>query len=91
MEGRGRGIAERKLKHLLGVTRTLLIHMHVSKYFWADVVICACYLINRMSSFVPHNKIPFSCMYPDKYIFSVVPRVFGSTCYVRNLQSSLNK
>ena len=37
------GIAERKNRHLLEVTRTLLIHMRVPKVFWRDVVLMTTY------------------------------------------------
>ena len=56
---RQNGVAERKLRHFLNVTHTLLIHMHVTKTFWAEVILCACHWINRMPSFVLHDKIPF--------------------------------
>jgi len=35
------GVAERKMRHLLNVTRTLLHHHHVSKYFWGQAVLIA--------------------------------------------------
>ena len=88
---RQNGAAEKKVWHLLDVTHTLLIHMHVPKVFWADAILHACHLINRMSPFVPHDKIPFHCLFSDKPTFSVVPRVFGSTCFIQNLKPRLDK
>ena len=44
------GVAERKHRHFLDVTRTIMAHMHVSKYLWSDAVLTATYLINRMPS-----------------------------------------
>ena len=50
------GVAERKNRHLVETTRTILIHGDVPQYFWGDVVLSACYLINRMPSSVLDNK-----------------------------------
>jgi len=65
--------------------------MHVFKNFWTEVILCACHLINKLSSSVLQNKISFSCMYPDKPTFSIVHRVFDSTYFVQNLQPGLDK
>jgi len=44
------GVAERKNRHLVERTLTILIHGDVPQCFWGDVVPSACYLINRMPS-----------------------------------------
>jgi len=44
-----------------------------------------------MSSSLLHDRILFSCIYPDKPTFSVVPCVFSSTCFAQNLQPTLDK
>jgi len=44
------GVAERKHRHLLDVTRTLMFNIHVSKHYWVDAILIACYLINCMPS-----------------------------------------
>jgi len=41
------GVAERKNKHLVETTHTLLIHSGVPQCFWGDVILSVCYLINR--------------------------------------------
>ena len=56
---RQNGVAERKNRHLLEVSRALLFEMKVPKQFWADAVSTACFLINRMPSNVLGGKIPF--------------------------------
>nr|KYP72342.1 Retrovirus-related Pol polyprotein from transposon TNT 1-94 [Cajanus cajan] len=71
------GVAERKNRHLLETTRTLLLHGHVPQPFWDDVVLTACYLVNRMPSSVLNNQISH--------------RVFGSTCFVHNHSPGLDK
>jgi transposase InsO family protein len=58
------GVAERKNRHLLEVTRALLFQMNVPKLFWSDAVLTACYLINRMPSSVLNGKSPHSVLFP---------------------------
>jgi len=69
----------------------MMIYMHVPKYLWADAVLSACHLINRMPSSILHGKISFSCLYPGKSIFSVPPHVFGCTYFVQDLSLGLDK
>ena len=65
--------------------------MHVLKYLWADAVLSACHLINRIPSSFLHCKNPFSCLYPNKSVYSVALCVFGCTCFVQDLSSVLDK
>jgi len=69
----------------------MMIHMHVLKYLWANAVLNACHLINRMPSSVLYGKLSFSCLYPDKSIFSVPPHIFDCTCFVQDLSLGLDK
>ncbi|CAB77909.1 putative polyprotein [Arabidopsis thaliana] len=41
------GVAERKNRHLMEVERSMMFHTNVTKKFWGDAVMTACYLINR--------------------------------------------
>ena len=43
-------VVERKMRHLLNVTITLLHHSNVPKSFWGEAVLAATYLINRVPS-----------------------------------------
>lgn len=54
------GLSERKNRHLLEVTRSLLCGMSVPNTFWSFAVLTACYLINRMPTRVLNGKSPFS-------------------------------
>lgn len=45
------GVAERKNRYFLEVTRSLLLEMNVPKRFWSEAVMTAAHLINRMNSF----------------------------------------
>jgi len=85
------GVAERKNRHLLETARALLFQMKVPKQFWADAVSTACFLINRMPSTVLVGNVPYNVLFPNKSLFPVEPKVFGSTCYVRDVRPSVTK
>ena len=85
------GVAERKNRHLIETTRTLLIHGQVPSRFWGDAVLTACYLINRMPSSVLDNKIPHSVLFPQDPLHPLPLRVFGSTCFVHDFSPGLDK
>ena len=85
------GVAERKNRHLVETTRTLLLHNNVPQHFWGDAVLTACYLINRMPSSVLNNQIPHSILFSHQSLHPLQPRVFGSTCFVHNVSPGLDK
>ena len=60
--------------------------MHVPKHFWADDVSTSCFLINRMSSSVLNWVTLFQTLFPYKSLFPIEPRVFGCTCFVRDVR-----
>ena len=68
--------------HILDV-RTMMIHMHVSKFLWSDVALSACYLINRMPLSVLNSTF-FSCLYSNKNVLSMARvldvRILFMTC-----------
>ena len=51
------GVAEHKNRHLVEKSCTLLLHHKVPQRFLGDATFAACYLINRMSSSILHDKI----------------------------------
>jgi hypothetical protein len=57
------GVVEHKNHNLLDVACCLLFYMHVPKHFWSDIVLTACYLINRMPSSVLDGASPHSPLY----------------------------
>jgi len=85
------GVVKRKNRHLVETTHTILIHGEVFQRFLGDVVLSACYLINRMSSLVLENKIPHSILFPHDPLYPLPPKVFGSTCFVHNFSYGLGK
>jgi len=76
-------VVERKNRHLVETTR--------AQHFWGDVVLSACYLINRMPSLVLDDKIPHSILFSHDPLHSLPPKVFVSRCFVHNFSSGLNK
>ncbi|RVW52614.1 Retrovirus-related Pol polyprotein from transposon TNT 1-94 [Vitis vinifera] len=85
------GVAERKNRHLVETTRTILLHSNVPFRFWGDAVLTACYLINCMPSSVLHDQIPHSLLFPDQPLYFLPPRVFGCTCFVHILTPGQDK
>ena len=65
--------------------------MHVPKHFWADVVSIACFFINRMPSSVLDWATLFQTIFPHKSLFPIEPRVFGCTCFVRDVHPHVSK
>jgi len=84
------GVAEWKNRHLLETTRALLFYMNVPKPFWVDAV-STCFLINCIPSSVLYNETPYSILFPTKSLFPIALRIFGSTCFVRDVCSHVTK
>jgi transposase InsO family protein len=42
------GVAERKLRHILETSLTLLAHCHLSNHYWVDAFITTVHIINRL-------------------------------------------
>ncbi|PKU80787.1 Retrovirus-related Pol polyprotein from transposon TNT 1-94 [Dendrobium catenatum] len=74
------GAAERKHRHLIETTRTLLSTASVPYIYWPEAVATAAYLINRMPSKTIHNCTPFELIYHTKPDYSNL-RVFGCECF----------
>jgi transposase InsO family protein len=85
------GIAERKNGPILAIARALMLQMNVPKIFWADAVLTAAYLLNRMPSRILKGKSPFEMFFPGKNPFSVPPRVFGCVSFVHNHSPNRDK
>ena len=89
------GIAERKNRHLLEVARALLFTMHVPSYLWAEAVLTASYLINRMPTKVLQYKTPLAILnacFPTANLGSSLPiKVFGCTAFVHVSQLGQSK
>jgi len=77
------GIAAQKNRHLLKVTQSLMLDMHVPKSYLGDALLTTAYLINRMTSRVLDFKTPLEVLSP---LFSTSKglslKVFGCVCFV---------
>ena len=80
------GIAERKNRHILEVSRALLFTTNVPKMFWGDAVLTATYLINRMPTKVLDFSTPIAKLhecYPSSRLNTSLPlKLFGCTSFV---------
>ncbi|PKU83090.1 Retrovirus-related Pol polyprotein from transposon TNT 1-94 [Dendrobium catenatum] len=74
------GLAERKHRHILETTRSLLFTASVPPKYWPDAILTAVYLINRMPSSTTKNKSPFELVYRRKPEYQNM-RTFGCACY----------
>ena len=70
---------QKKNRHLLEMTRSLLFQNNVPKIYWSDDVLCATHLINRLPSVNLENKSPLEILYQQSYDHM---RVFGSTNFI---------
>jgi len=77
------GVVERKNHSLEELARTLLNDSKLPKYFWADVVNTACYVLNRTLIRPILKKTPYEIYKGRKPNISHL-KVFGSKCFVLN-------
>jgi hypothetical protein len=84
------GVAERKNRHILEVTRCLLFVVNVPKYLWGEAAQTTTYLINRM----PLRAVDFSTlieMLTGTTSFKISPKKFGCMYFVHNTSLSTSK
>ncbi|PKU71322.1 Retrovirus-related Pol polyprotein from transposon TNT 1-94 [Dendrobium catenatum] len=74
------GLAERKHRHLLEITRALLHASNVPHKFWADALSTAHYLVNLLPSKAINLKIPFQRLQGKPPTYSHL-RTFGCLCF----------
>ena len=74
------GSAERKLRHILDVMRTLLISSFIPERFWGKAALTAVYTLNRILSPTTHKKSPFELLYDKLPNYSSL-RVFDCVCF----------
>lgn len=70
-------LVERKHGDILNVTRSLLFHGKLPKYFGSYAVLHTVYLINTLPYLVLNNKSPFEILYEQPPTFLEL-KVFGS-------------
>ncbi|KAI0505062.1 hypothetical protein KFK09_016019 [Dendrobium nobile] len=74
------GLAERKHRHLLETVRTLLLAANLPQSFWADALLTANYLINRLPTKALNLRIPFQVLHNTLPSYSHL-RTFGCLCF----------
>ncbi|KAI0528816.1 hypothetical protein KFK09_001359 [Dendrobium nobile] len=70
------GVAERKHRHLIETTRTLLDTASAPMSYWPDAVLTATYLVNRMPSPNTHNVSPYELLHHRTPEYAHL-RIFG--------------
>lgn len=83
-------IVERKHRHLLNVTRSLLFHAKLPSVYWSYAILYSVHLINRLPTEVLKGKTPFEILnkQPPAYLDL---KVFGSLCFVSTLTQQRQK
>ncbi|KAI0492295.1 hypothetical protein KFK09_026565 [Dendrobium nobile] len=74
------GIAERKHRHIITMTRTLLQIAELPMNYWLDAASTATYLINRLPSITTENMSPLQRMFNIQPSYEHL-RIFGCECY----------
>ncbi|THV56149.1 transposase, partial [Flagellimonas alvinocaridis] len=77
------GVVERKNRTLEEMARTMLCENNLPKYFWAEAIHSACYILNRALIRPILKKTPYELFVGRKPNISHL-RAFGCKCYVHN-------
>ncbi|KAH9685489.1 Integrase catalytic domain-containing protein [Citrus sinensis] len=84
------GVVERKNRSIQEMARTMLNENALSKYFWAEAVNTACYVLNRVLIRHNLNKTPYE-MWKDRKPNIGYFKVFECKCFVLNTKDNLGK
>jgi len=85
------GVVERKNRSLEELARTMLNENSLPKYFWADAVNIACYVLNRVLIRPILKKTPYELFKGRRPVLSHL-KVFGCKCFIlNNGKESLSK
>ncbi|KAL3371764.1 hypothetical protein AABB24_008346 [Solanum stoloniferum] len=79
------GVAERKHRHLLEVTRALRFQADIPINLWGLCVLAAVHIINRLPSSVLQNRSPYERFYNKKPCLSHL-KVIECLCYAKVIQ-----
>lgn len=82
------GVVDRKNTH--ETSHALLFKKKVPRQLWVDDV-STCFFINRMSLTILKSDNSYIVLCPNKPLFSIKPQIFGCTCYLREIRSSVTK
>ncbi|KAI0509952.1 hypothetical protein KFK09_010552 [Dendrobium nobile] len=84
------GLAERKHRHIIETTRTMLLTASVPYVYWPDATITSVYLINRLPTPSLNNLSPIELFHKTKPNYSNL-KIFGFECFPLNLSHSNHK
>ncbi|KAJ0625451.1 putative RNA-directed DNA polymerase [Helianthus annuus] len=79
------GVAERKNRIILEMTRAFLIESKVPKFFWPEAVASSVYLINQLPTKILELKTPIQALEKFAKIpppLTLEPRIFGCSAFV---------
>jgi len=88
------GVAERKNRKLLEMTRAMIFDAQVPTRFWPEVVATSVYLWNRLPSQTLNHRTPLQILATQTNIPPVqmlLPRVFGCSVFVHILKANRTK
>ncbi|KAH9792990.1 Integrase catalytic domain-containing protein [Citrus sinensis] len=83
-------VVERKNRSIQEIGRTMLNENSLPKYFWAEAVNTACYVLNRVLIRPNLNKTPYE-LWKDRKPNIGYFKVFGCKCFVLNTKDNLGK
>ncbi|KAH9649048.1 Integrase catalytic domain-containing protein [Citrus sinensis] len=83
-------VVERKNRSIQEMARTMLNENVLPKYFWAEAVNTACYVLNRVLIRPNFNKTPYE-LWKDRKPNIGYFKVFGCKCFVLNTKDNLGK
>ncbi|KAH9762390.1 hypothetical protein KPL70_000794 [Citrus sinensis] len=84
------GVVERKNRSIQEMARTMLNENSLLKYFWAEAVNTACYVLNQVLIRPNLNKTPYE-LWKDRKPNIGYFKVFGCKCFVLNTKDNLGK
>ena len=84
------GVVERKNRTLQEAARTMLSEKDLPKYFWAEAINTACYVMNRILLRPFLNKTSYELLFDKKPIVGYF-KVFGCKCFILNIKENLGK
>ncbi|KAH9779609.1 hypothetical protein KPL71_007757 [Citrus sinensis] len=84
------GVVERKNRSIQEMARTMLNENSLPKYFWAEAVNTACYVLNRVLIRPNLNKTPYE-LWKDRKPNIGYFKFFGYKCFVLNTKDNLGK
>ena len=84
------GRVERKHRHILNVSRSLLFQANLPTKFWGESVLAAAHVINRTPSSVLKGKTPYELLYGKPPPYQSI-KTFGCLCFAHRYTRNKDK